>query len=231
MPRYRLTVRGVVQGVGFRPFVKRLADRERLSGLVYNTGDGVVIEIETEAAGLAAFADRLRREKPPLAVIEECLIETSSPGADFGNRFIIEASLPRPGAFTLVSPDIATCADCLAEIRNPADRRFRYPFTNCTNCGPRYTIIRKTPYDRAKTTMAPFAMCAACAAEYADAGDRPLPRRAYRLSGLRSDAKRIHRDYNRRSGPGRHRGDKRPRRISTRLRRTLRSSLRQAPRA
>ena len=172
MPRYRIIVRGVVQGVGFRPFVKRLADRRNLSGLVCNTGAGVVIEVETDEAGANEFADALHREKPVLALIEECRIEAAALGAEPHNGFTIERSQPVPGAFTLVSPDIATCPDCLAEIRDPADRRYRYPFTNCTNCGPRYTIIRQTPYDRANTTMAEFSMCAQCAAEYANPADR-----------------------------------------------------------
>ncbi len=169
---HRFIVRGVVQGVGFRPFVKRLADRHGLSGLVWNTGDGVVIELETDAAGAALFAEALQRERPPLAAIAECLVQVSPRNGPPLAGFTIKASQPSAGAFTLVSPDIATCPECLAEIRDPTDRRFRYAFANCTNCGPRYTIIRQTPYDRANTTMAPFAMCPACAAEYADPVDR-----------------------------------------------------------
>jgi len=172
MPRYRLIVRGVVQGVGFRPFVKRLADRMGVRGSVCNTGDGVVIEVVTDVSGAQEFAAALHREKPPLAAIEECRIESVVAHGEVPDRFTIELSQPIPGAFTLVSPDIATCPDCLAEIRDRGNRRYRYAFTNCTNCGPRYTIIRQTPYDRANTTMAAFAMCNACAAEYADPADR-----------------------------------------------------------
>jgi hydrogenase maturation protein HypF len=171
MPAWRIFLRGTVQGVGFRPFVKRLADRERLSGSVCNTGDGVVVELDCSESAAARFGEDLKREKPPLAHIAECRIESG--GTRNGHTgFTIETSRPIPGAFTLVSPDIAVCSECLAETRDPADRRYRYAFTNCTNCGPRYTIVRQTPYDRPNTTMAPFEMCAACAAEYRDPADR-----------------------------------------------------------
>ena len=170
MAGYRIIVRGVVQGVGFRPCVKRLADRLQINGVVRNTSDGVVIELDGKAE---EFIAALRREAPPLARIEECLVgEVSGNGAGLQRGFTIEASRAGPDAFTLISPDIATCPDCLREFHDPADRRFRYPFTNCTNCGPRYTIVRRTPYDRANTTMAAFALCADCAAEYADPADR-----------------------------------------------------------
>ena len=172
MFRYRIFVRGVVQGVGFRPFVKRLADRSNLDGVVYNTGDGVVIEIDADEAAATAFSADLQREKPVLAAIDECRIGLAEGPAVVRHGFVIERSRPVPGAFTLISADIAVCPDCLAEMRDPANRRYRYPFINCTNCGPRYTIVRRTPYDRANTTMAPFVMCADCAAEYTDPADR-----------------------------------------------------------
>jgi hydrogenase maturation protein HypF len=175
MPVWRIVVRGTVQGVGFRPFVKRLADRRQLAGSVYNTGDGVIVELECDEDAASQFSEDLAREKPPLAHITECRLEagTGSGSSACGiARFTIETSRAIHGAFTLVSPDIAVCADCLREMRDPADRRFGYAFTNCTNCGPRYTIVRATPYDRANTTMAPFAMCADCAAEYGDPADR-----------------------------------------------------------
>ena len=172
MPVYRVFIRGTVQGVGFRPFIKRLADREGLKGLVCNTGEGVVVDLVCEHSIAVKFSESVRREKPVLASIEECRIEPVAADTEKYSAFTIETSRPQPGAFTLVSPDIAVCADCLREMRDPDDRRFEYAFTNCTNCGPRYTIIRETPYDRANTTMAPFVMCAACAAEYADPDDR-----------------------------------------------------------
>ncbi|MDE3195066.1 MAG: carbamoyltransferase HypF, partial [Acidobacteriota bacterium] len=172
MPVYRLFIRGIVQGVGFRPFVKRLADREGLKGLVCNTGEGVAVEVACDEAGAIRFAESIRREKPVLAAIEECRMERVEGEAREYADFTIGISRPVPGAFTLISPDIAACPDCLREMRDPRDRRFGYAFTNCTNCGPRYTIVRETPYDRANTTMAPFTMCEACAAEYRDPMDR-----------------------------------------------------------
>jgi hydrogenase maturation protein HypF len=172
MASWRIAIRGTVQGVGFRPFVKRLADRRGLAGAVYNTDDGVVIELECAERSAAEFAEAVQREKPALALITACVLEENATGEVRASGFAIEASRPIAGAFTLISPDIAACADCLAEMRDPRDRRFGYAFTNCTNCGPRYTIIRQTPYDRKNTTMASFAMCAACEAEYRDPGDR-----------------------------------------------------------
>jgi hydrogenase maturation protein HypF len=174
MPSYRIIIRGVVQGVGFRPWVKRLADRLQINGGVCNTSNGVVIDLDDVTASAAEeFVDALRRDAPPLAHIEECLIEeVSGNGAAPLRGFTIEPSLANPDAFTLISPDIATCRDCLREGNDATDRRFHYPFTNCTNCGPRYSIVRRTPYDRANTTMAAFTMCADCAAEYGDSGDR-----------------------------------------------------------
>ncbi len=174
MPGYRIIVRGVVQGVGFRPWVKRLADRLQIDGGVRNTSNGVVIDLDAVTpSGAEAFVDALRRDAPPLARIEECLVEeVSANGAAPHYGFTIEPSVAGPDAFTLISPDIATCRDCLREFNDAADRRFHYPFTNCTNCGPRYSIVQRTPYDRANTTMFAFTMCADCAAEYGDPADR-----------------------------------------------------------
>jgi hydrogenase maturation protein HypF len=172
MPSWRIAIRGTVQGVGFRPFIKRLADRTGLAGSVYNTGNGVIVELDCAEQAAREFAAAIEREKPALAVITECRVEAAEPRELPAPGFIIESSRPIPGAFTLISPDIAVCAECLAEMRDPSDRRRGYAFTNCTNCGPRYTIVRQTPYDRPNTTMAPFPMCAACEAEYRDPGDR-----------------------------------------------------------
>ncbi|MGI8992364.1 MAG: carbamoyltransferase HypF [Bryobacteraceae bacterium] len=172
LTRYRIGISGVVQGVGFRPFTKRLADRLGIRGNVTNTAGGVVIEIDTETPSRAQdFAAAIRAGAPVLARIER--LEVIALGKPAGySSFTILASVPDPRSFTLISPDIAVCADCLRETRDPNDRRHRYPFTNCTNCGPRYSITKAVPYDRANTTMASFQMCSRCAAEYANSDDR-----------------------------------------------------------
>ncbi|MGQ0625280.1 MAG: carbamoyltransferase HypF [Sporichthyaceae bacterium] len=167
--RVRSTVRGVVQGVGMRPFVYALARDLALAGSVGNTADGVVIEVEGPRSALAAFAARLRTDAPPLARIESVVTETM--GCRGGTGFVIVDSAAGQGR-TLISPDIATCEDCLAELSDPADRRFAHPFISCTNCGPRFTIVVDLPYDRPATTMAALPLCSACAAEYADPSDR-----------------------------------------------------------
>ncbi len=166
--RTRVRVEGTVQGVGFRPYVFSLASSLGLSGYVLNDSAGVLIEVEGEA--VEAFLVRLPAEAPPLARIERVRAEAVAAVGERG--FAIRAS-PRGGRpDTAVTPDTATCADCLRELFDPADRRFRYPFINCTNCGPRFTIVRGIPYDRPQTTMAAFAMCPACRAEYEDPADR-----------------------------------------------------------
>ncbi len=163
-------MRGIVQGVGFRPFVYGLAHRLALSGFVGNDGDGVFAEVEGEAPSLDAFEMGLVAEAPPLAHVEA--VESRSIPARGETTFVIVASEQRAGARTLISADLFTCADCLRELFDPADRRYLYPFINCTNCGPRFTIIRDVPYDRPSTTMSAFAMCPACAREYGDPADR-----------------------------------------------------------
>ncbi len=172
MQRIRTAVRvtGIVQGVGFRPFVYSLATGLGLGGLVGNDTDGVFAEVEGPAAAVSEFLARLEQQAPPLARIERITTRTIRPNGS--SDFIIAPSDPSGPRRTLVSADSAPCADCLAEFDDPADRRFRYPFINCTNCGPRFTIIQDVPYDRPMTTMAAFAMCARCAAEYRDPGDR-----------------------------------------------------------
>ncbi|MGI8667710.1 MAG: carbamoyltransferase HypF [Jatrophihabitans sp.] len=164
-----ITVRGLVQGVGFRPFVYARARAHGLAGEVANTADGVRISVEGSPAGLAAFRAELTDEPPPLALIDE-ITEEAEPVRG-GTEFSIAASAGGPGR-TFVSPDIATCEQCLAELADPADRRHRYPFITCTNCGPRFTIVTGLPYDRPATTMAGFELCPECAAEYADPADR-----------------------------------------------------------
>ena len=161
---------GVVQGVGFRPFVYGLAQRYGLVGWVRNSSSGVDIEIDGPAGELDAFAGALITELPPLAHIDR--LETAECRPNGFTRFDILDSKSEPGAFQPISPDMAICPDCLRELFDPADRRYRYPFINCTNCGPRYTIIRDIPYDRPLTTMAGFPLCHDCAAEYHDPLDR-----------------------------------------------------------
>jgi len=168
--RRRFEVRGVVQGVGFRPFVYVTAAALSLSGSVANDSAGVVIEVEGDPDALAQFAVRLREQAPPLAVVES--VRTSDLPVVGGTGFSIAESRSRGGVRTLVSADVATCADCRRELADPADRRYRHPFISCTNCGPRFTIITGVPYDRPATTMAGFPMCPACEREYRDPGDR-----------------------------------------------------------
>jgi hydrogenase maturation protein HypF len=167
--RYRIAIKGIVQGVGFRPFVFRLAVRFGLAGWVCNGPDGVLIEAQGDGAALEAFADTLQLEAPPLALITS-LERRKIPPANAGG-FRIEESRSGDGS-TPVAPDCDVCPDCLRELFTPSDRRYRYPFINCTNCGPRYSIITKTPYDRPNTTMAAFPLCPDCAAEYHDPADR-----------------------------------------------------------
>ena len=169
--RTAVRVEGVVQGVGFRPFVHALATGLGLTGLVGNDLDGVFAEVEGPAAAISEFLRRLERDAPPLARVER--VTTTAVPPRRSAEFVIAASDAGSGLRrTLVSADTATCADCLRELGDPADRRHRYPFINCTNCGPRFTIVRDVPYDRPLTTMAPFTMCERCAAEYHDPADR-----------------------------------------------------------
>ncbi len=168
MRRKRVQVRGIVQGVGFRPFVFNLATGMGLSGWVRNTSESVIIEVEGDDP--ERFVVALRAQAPPLARIDEVAVADIPP--DGATGFSILHSAWAQSEFVLVPPDIATCDDCVRDFTDPSNRRFRYPFTNCTNCGPRYTIIRDIPYDRPATTMAAFRMCPACQAEYDDPRDR-----------------------------------------------------------
>ncbi|MFJ2570425.1 carbamoyltransferase HypF [Streptomyces halstedii] len=168
--RRRFEVRGVVQGVGFRPFVYVTASELMLAGWVTNTGAGVVAEVEGAPEAVEEFGRRLVADAPPLAIVED--VHASEQPPTGGTEFTIEASTGGGRARTLVSPDIATCQDCLDEMSDPGDRRHRHPFITCTHCGPRFTIVTGTPYDRAATTMAGFTMCEACRAEYEDPADR-----------------------------------------------------------
>ena len=168
--RTAIRVEGIVQGVGFRPFVYTLATGLGLGGFVGNDADGVFAEVEGPPTAVTTFLGALEREAPPLARIER--VATAAVPPRGSSAFAIVASGPAGTTRTLISADTATCGDCLAELADPADRRYRYPFINCTNCGPRFTIVRGIPYDRPLTTMAGFAMCEQCAAEYHDPGDR-----------------------------------------------------------
>ncbi|MBK8975113.1 MAG: carbamoyltransferase HypF [Planctomycetes bacterium] len=168
--RARLELRGSVQGVGFRPFVHRLAAELELAGAVWNTPRGVTIEVEGDPSALDEFARRVVADRPAVAAIRDC---ARTDLAALGERgFRIAPSRGHGGRAVDVLPDLATCPSCLAEVLDPGDRRHRYPFTNCTHCGPRFTIIESLPYDRSGTSMRRFTMCDACRHEYEDPGDR-----------------------------------------------------------
>lgn len=168
--RRRITVRGVVQGVGFRPYVYTLATGLDLSGHVTNTPEGVIAEVEGAPSAVARFCDTIAVQAPPLARVDS--VHHHEVPATGDAAFTILASRTDGPAGTLIPPDTATCAECLRELADPADRRHRHPFINCTHCGPRFTIVTGLPYDRSHTTMAGFPMCSDCAREYADPADR-----------------------------------------------------------
>jgi hydrogenase maturation protein HypF len=168
--RVRVRVTGTVQGVGFRPYVFRLATELELGGYVLNDELGVLLEVEGAPGRVDDFLARLSDDAPPLAAVEELATEDAPATGDRQFRIVESERSGDPEA--LVSPDAATCSECLAELMDPADRRYRYPFINCTNCGPRFTIVRGVPYDRPLTTMAGFEMCAECRSEYEDPGNR-----------------------------------------------------------
>ncbi|MBC8403489.1 MAG: carbamoyltransferase HypF [Candidatus Marinimicrobia bacterium] len=168
--RRKIRVNGIVQGVGFRPFIFNLAHDYKLTGFVSNTSEGVVIEAEGTAETLDQFQTAIRTKAPPLAFIIDLLQESIPVNGD--QDFVIIPSDSQAKVATLISPDIAVCDDCLQDLRDPANRRYRYPFTNCTNCGPRYTIIEELPYDRPFTSMCNFKMCPDCQAEYDDPTNR-----------------------------------------------------------
>jgi hydrogenase maturation protein HypF len=171
MQRKKIIINGIVQGVGFRPFVYRLAHELNLNGYIVNSSNGVVVELEGDPAVIDQFHNRLLAETPPLATIVQYDVQESQPVGS--KEFLIKESESSESSTALIAPDVATCKDCLAEIFDPNDRRYGYPFTNCTNCGPRYTIVEGIPYDRPLTSMKNFPMCVDCQAEY----DDPLNRR------------------------------------------------------
>ncbi len=171
LSRLKITIRGVVQGVGFRPFIYRLASEYNFKGWVKNSSEGVFIEVEGEKEKLHNFLLRIEKEKPPRSYIQS--LEYSFLDIVGYTKFEIQHSDEAGEKTTLILPDIATCNDCLNDIFSSDNRRYLYPFTNCTNCGPRFSIIKSLPYDRANTTMANFIMCRECREEY----ENPLDRR------------------------------------------------------
>ena len=166
----RIHISGIVQGVGFRPFVYNLAEKYGLKGWVRNSSAGVDIEVDGSQFDLEKFIQDLFNEAPALAKIDA--LESVWVAANGFREFQIINSKNEPSQFQPVSPDVCICTDCLAELFDPANRRYRYPFINCTNCGPRFTIIQDIPYDRPKTTMAEFKLCPECSHEYHDPRDR-----------------------------------------------------------
>lgn len=170
MTAFRIEIRGIVQGVGFRPYVHKMVEKYGFSGWIRNTSYGAQLELAGSCRALLHFLDDLKKSPPPLALIEG-VEYTAVEAREYSGFRIIESE--RSGHMeTLVSPDVGICADCARELLDPADRRYKYPFINCTNCGPRFTIIKSVPYDRASTSMAAFPMCGDCAAEFADIRDR-----------------------------------------------------------
>lgn len=170
--RTQILVRGIVQGVGFRPFIFSLASRRALRGQVFNNATGVIIDVEGEPGEIAWLVDEIKLNPPPLSLIESVEFKDNLAPANYAD-FRIVGSNSTGKKFVPISADVATCEDCLKELFDPQNRRYRYPFINCTNCGPRFTIIEGVPYDRAQTTMSEFGMCEACRAEY----ENPLDRR------------------------------------------------------
>ena len=170
LQRQIIIIEGIVQGVGFRPFIYQLAARFGLAGSVCNDTRGVTIEVEGEEAVLAQFAAAIRREKPPLAVIQ--FVETQTIPVKGTTGFNILQSSQDETRRAQIAPDTFVCDDCLQELFAPNDRRYHYPFINCTNCGPRYTIVTGIPYDRPLTTMADFPLCDDCQSEYDDPTSR-----------------------------------------------------------
>ena len=171
MEKLSLKIHGIVQGVGFRPFIHRLVGEFGLAGFIKNSSSGVYLELEGERAALESFVLALPERAPVLALIERMEAVYSSELSGF-TGFEIRKSLVEDKRRTLISPDVSICPDCLREMKDPADRRYRYPFINCTNCGPRFTIVKDIPYDRVKTSMADFPMCESCRKEYEDIEDR-----------------------------------------------------------
>ena len=191
MMRVAITARGLVQGVGFRPFVGRTARSLGLAGWVRNERDAVRIEAQGVATAVSTFVDVLARQAPTPARVDRLEV-TEIPPREQGRadeEFEIRGSTLAGHVAATLPADLALCEECAEELASPASRRFGYPFTNCSACGPRFSIVDRLPYDRARTSMRAFAMCADCAAEYGDPQDRRHPRRGDRMSGLRTAAR------------------------------------------
>ena len=186
LSRVKIVVRGAVQGVGFRPFVYRLAEELELKGWVINSSIGVFIEAEAEKSILDMFVLRIQNEKPARSSIQSFEFSYLDPIGY--NKFEIRKSDEKGLRTVLILPDTATCDECINDIFDPNNRRYMYPFTNCTNCGPRFSIIEKLPYDRINTSMKIFEMCDECKKEYKDPLNRRIPRSAECLPCLRSKA-------------------------------------------
>ena len=168
----RIDIDGIVQGVGFRPFVYRLACELGIGGSVHNTPSGVAVKASGDKEALALFIARLESDAPPMALVERVRTYPAVENDNAPDKFEIVASVHDGAKSTLISPDTTICDDCLREMYDPDNRRSRYPFINCTNCGPRYTIIRELPYERQNTTMSGFKMCPECHCEYTDPDNR-----------------------------------------------------------
>ncbi|MCU0960127.1 MAG: carbamoyltransferase HypF, partial [Pirellulaceae bacterium] len=198
--RLAITVQGIVQGVGFRPFVFQLAAARQLAGWVVNEADAVRIEVEGARVAVESFVQALRTQAPPAARIERLHVQEIPPAAAGPTPFVIRASQTGAARRPTIPADLAVCAQCRQEVMQPDERRHRYPFTNCTNCGPRWSIITGLPYDRPRTSMDQFTMCAACRREYEDPADRrfhaqPIacPDCGPQLRLLRTDGKELQR--------------------------------------
>ena len=168
--RSKASIKGIVQGIGFRPFVYNLAKKRELRGYISNTSTGVDIEVEGELEQIELFFKEIENNHLPLARITS--IDKTFLSPINHQNFVIRESISHSQKTVLIAPDICVCEDCLREMRNPRDRRYRYPFINCTNCGPRYTIIKDVPYDRPFTSMSVFQMCDDCLREYNDPANR-----------------------------------------------------------
>ena len=183
--RVRLTVRGTVQGVGFRPFVYRTAHALGVVGSVANTTDGVIIEAEGAPEAVAGFVSAVRLGPPPPARVAEVDVLPLTPNGE--TAFEIRPSAAAGVRSATVLPDLSTCSDCLREVFDRGNRRYRYPFTNCTHCGPRYSIVEDLPYDRSRTSMRRFPMCAGCRSRIRGPVGSAIPRRAECLPSLRTE--------------------------------------------
>ncbi|MDD3031362.1 MAG: acylphosphatase, partial [Atribacterota bacterium] len=169
--RKRITIHGIVQGVGFRPYIHKKVKHYKLKGWICNTEQGVEMEVEGEQDAICIFLKNIKNDIPPLAIIEKIITDDLSL-IGYTDFKIKKSKSNHLNPMALIPPDISICEDCYNELINPSDRRYNYPFINCTNCGPRFTIINELPYDREKTTMKSFSMCSDCQSEYNNIDNR-----------------------------------------------------------